>query len=303
MRKLMLVANPSSSGFTGSLFRDVVSTLGREFDVMPIWPVNPAEARERAIEAVERGIEIVVAMGGDGVVHHVGNGLIGSGTGLGIVPVGTTNVVARLYGLPRNPVAAAERLLEATPTASPAALVKSDSEFGARLEHALFATGVGFDADVVEVAEQRPQSKLWFGSLHYARAAVGRVMGPYRGKPAHLTVEADGDTMEAIALFVQVHRHYTYFGRIPMTLGTAGEEGPLAAAVARLDARLGAGILARLMLRRDLARMDEVTRWSNFERVVVRSTDLVPFQADGEHLGHASTIEVTPVDEALLVLR
>ena len=303
MLRLLLIANPSSSGFTGALHRDVVSTLGEQYEVTPIWPINPAATRQRAADASMEGYDIVVAMGGDGVVHHVANGLVGRPTPLGVIPAGTTNVVARIHGMPRDPRAAARTLLEAVPQPTTAAHLTSDSESGARSEYAIFAAGVGFDADVVEVAEQSPHSKLWFGSVHYARAAAGRVLGPYRRRPPTISAKVDGDRVEAVALFIQVHDVYTYFGRIPMRLGPPEETPPLAIAIESLDPMLAGRAAARLVTRRDVARLRGVHRWAGFESVTVTAEGIAPFQADGEHLGHAHSVQITPIQDALLVLR
>jgi len=65
----------------------------------------PLEATRLAREAAERGIEVVVAVGGDGTVNEVAAGLIETDTALGVLPVGTTNVWALQMHIPAlNPV-------------------------------------------------------------------------------------------------------------------------------------------------------------------------------------------------------
>ncbi len=75
MRRLLLIANPSASGFTGAALRDVEATLGSKYEVTTAWPNGPAESRQAAADAAADGYAVVAAMGGDGVVHHVANGL------------------------------------------------------------------------------------------------------------------------------------------------------------------------------------------------------------------------------------
>lgn len=303
MRRLLLIANPSSSAFTGALHRDVVSELTRAFAVVPIWPVSPAGARQQAVDAAAEGFEVVVAMGGDGVVHHVANGLVHTQTALGIVPAGTTNVLARIHGIPRDPRKAAAALAAALPQPTDVLRVSSDSLAGARSEFVLFSVGMGFDADVVAVAEQFPHSKLWFGSIHYARAAVGRVLGPYRGRAPDLTIDAGGERVRGVAVFAQVHDLYTYFGRLPMRLTHGADRGRAAAVLHRLNPLIAARLAIRLALQRDISRDSAVHRWTGFDSLVARADEPAPFQADGEHLGHARSVEIKPDPDALLVLR
>ena len=99
MKSLLLVANPSASGFTGAAFRDVETTLAEGYAVTTVWPNSPAESRQAAIDAAASGYSVVAAMGGDGVIHHVANGLAFTGTSLGVNSTGTDNVVARLLGI------------------------------------------------------------------------------------------------------------------------------------------------------------------------------------------------------------
>ncbi|HET7847411.1 MAG TPA: acylglycerol kinase family protein, partial [Acidimicrobiia bacterium] len=106
MHRIVVIANPAASQFTGGSHRDVMATLDRVADVDSIWPGSPAEASEKAKESAEGGADIVVAMGGDGMVHHVSQGVVGTTASLGVIPVGTTNVFARLMGIPSKPVKA-----------------------------------------------------------------------------------------------------------------------------------------------------------------------------------------------------
>lgn len=70
----------------------------------------PGHATELAAEAARAGVEVAVAWGGDGTVREVTTGLLGTRTALGIVPGGTTNVVAIAFGLPSKALPAAARL-------------------------------------------------------------------------------------------------------------------------------------------------------------------------------------------------
>ncbi|MDQ3783011.1 MAG: hypothetical protein M3349_08765 [Actinomycetota bacterium] len=302
MRRLLLVANPSASGFTGALHRRVVGELGGWFDVTAVWPTSPEQARRMSAEAAADGFGCVVAMGGDGVVHHVVNGLARTPTALGIIPVGTTNVVARILGIPARPHRAAVMLTAAEIRTIPLAHVATESGDGARSEFAVFAAGIGYDAEMVHIAEQRPTSKYHFGSFHYARSAVSALLTRLRDRPANLRVDCDGERVDAVAVMCQVHDPFTYFGRMPLRLAPQPEAGLTVVAIESLPLRRVPAVLTRAVAGRSLSAVPGFTVWHDPAKVVVEADPASRFQADGELLGNADWLEITPVPDALAVM-
>jgi diacylglycerol kinase family enzyme len=297
--KLLLVANPSASGLTGGLFREVMAILNGHYDVEPTWPLNPGETRREVAAAAESGYDTVVAMGGDGVVHHVANSLVGSDTALGIIPAGTTNVLARILDVPSKPRKAAQAL--ATWSSIPTAMLEVTAD-GVATEYATFALGIGFDADVVEIAEQRPYSKARFGGIHYARTAVGRLLAAWRNRHADLRVDCDGERLDALAVLAQVHGPYTYFGKVPLHI-TGGDGGLAAMAAEDLAIHRSTELFTRAVLRRRIPERLGVRVWVDFERLTIEADPPARYQADGEFLGIAHHLDVTPVQDAIRVLR
>jgi len=229
MRRLVLVANPAASGFTASLYREVVALLSGPFDVTAVWPNSPDEARSVAAEAVTEGYDVVAAMGGDGIVHQVANGLLGGDTALGIIPAGTTNVLGRIIGYPADPRDAAEAISHSNAVRTvPVAEVTTDSALGVQAHLTTFATGVGFDAAVVERAERTPLAKVGFGALHYAWSTARVLFGDYRTRSPHLRVSDGTRQADAVAVMVQLHDTFTYLGPLPLRLCGA-RPGPVAA--------------------------------------------------------------------------
>jgi len=304
MRRAVLVANPAASGFTGALHRRVVAELSSTFQVTDSWPHGPHAARTVAAEAAADGVDLVVAMGGDGVVHHVANGLAPNPgrTVMGIVPVGTTNVVARILGIPEKPARAAAMLCHAEPRTLPLAHLATDSASSARSEYAVFAAGIGYDADMVQIAERRPTSKYHFGSLHYARSATSALLGRYRRLPANLRVDCDGDRVDAVSLLVQVHDPFTYFGKLPLRLSNQPTDGLTVVAIESLALRRAIPVLARATRGRALDAVEGVHLWHNPAKLVVEAEPTSPFQADGELLGSTGWLEISPVAAGIQVL-
>jgi diacylglycerol kinase family enzyme len=303
MRRGLLIANPSASGFTGAGFRRVLEILGSSFAVDVAWPQDPADTRVRAREAATAGYDVVFAMGGDGVAHHVANGLANTSTALGIIPAGTTNVLARILGLPAKSHRAAEQMATLQPVATRMAHVVADTPAGPRSAYATFAVGVGFDAAVVEMAEQRPHSKISLGGLHYATTAIGRLLGDWRSRSANLRVDCNGDRKDAVAVLVQVHRPYTYFGRVPLDLSDRATSGMVAGAVSDLEVHRATEILMRAVMRRRFPERLGMRIWHDVQKLIVEAEPAAPFQADGELLGSTTAVEIAPAENALLVLR
>lgn len=299
MRRLLLVANPAASGFTAGLHRDVVEILERSFHVTAIWPNGPAQARSEAQAAAADGFDLVAAMGGDGVVHEVVNGIIGSEAALGIVPAGTTNVVRRILRLPRKPRDAAEVLASSTGS-RPMATLRMTRRLGDHEEDhvVVFAAGIGFDAEVIRESERRPLRKVGFGALHYARSALRVGLGYGRRLP---TIRATDGTRsaDAVAVLFQVHEEFTYLGRLPLRLGSGPL--PLATVVTQAGPLRLVDMVGRAAAQREVSRVRRVQVWKGFESVSLEADPPGWTEADGELLGRADRLTVTRDQRRLLV--
>ncbi len=291
--RLLLIANPAASGFTGALHREVVHQLSAGYDVAPVWPDSADQARQAAAHAAERGFDVVAAMGGDGVLHYVANGLAGTGIPLGIVPTGTTNVLARILGLPVKPKPAARHLAQST-TAQPidlAHVVVEDPAGAERSFYGLFAVGLGFDAAVVEAAERQPYRKLHFGGLYYARSALATA-ARFRTEPPTLRVEAEGRRAFGVATMVQIHATYTYLGPRPIGLDPGATEGLTAMVLPSLSLKAAASLAPRLIAGRVLDGKAGAEVWPRLAKVVIEAEPPALIQADGELLGPVAGVEI-----------
>jgi diacylglycerol kinase family enzyme len=300
MASAVLIANPAASQFTGGMHRSAMRALGRHHDVTALWPRGPEESEALAAEAVARGTEIVVAMGGDGVVHHVAQGLVNTSAVLGIVPVGTTNVLARILGAPSKPTKAVKILGKGFNVKRVPTLRLVGRSYQAEFTRsALFSMGVGADAAVVHAAEQDPLRKRSFGSIHYARVAVRTIRKDLRKRPATVTVTAGDRQLEGIGLLAQFHDVYSYFGRRPLIIG---DPDPIAVLVIEeLRLRRTLSILRAAGRGGDMGSIDGLALWEDVESFQVSSPSPVEVQADGELLAAVTELSVTFQPESLTV--
>ena len=99
-RVVAFVANPSKPD-VGSLKEPVLAAC-RATGLEPLWIETSVEdpGVGQAREAVARGAEVVIATGGDGTVRAVAEAMVGTGIPMGLLPVGTGNLLARNLDIP-----------------------------------------------------------------------------------------------------------------------------------------------------------------------------------------------------------
>ena len=111
--RALILANPRSRLAGASDWRGAaVAALSSRYSTKLVEPRSAAETIALARAAAADGVAVVVAAGGDGTINAVAQGLAGSGTALGILPLGSANDLAREYGVPKSVAAAARRITE-----------------------------------------------------------------------------------------------------------------------------------------------------------------------------------------------
>jgi diacylglycerol kinase family enzyme len=295
MRRLLLIANPSSSGFTGAALREVTAALSKRYAVEQAWPESPEASRLAAAKAAAASVDVVAAMGGDGVVHHVANGLVGSSTALGIIPTGTTNVLARLVGVPAKAKKAATALNSWQPRPLRTVIARADDT---EPFHATFAVGLGYDAAVVARADRQPGSKVTWGPLHYVRSAITE-LGEY-GEPT-IRVAAHSRKADGAALSIQVQDDYTFLGPLAFGFGGPAPLGFNALVLPRVGPKAIATV-ARMASHRLRVGRGPATVWTDVSALTAMAEPAARLQADGESYGRVAELRVEVSDERLLVM-
>ena len=250
---------------------------------------GPGHAEALAREAAATGEDSVVAAGGDGTVADVAAGLMGGGTALGILPLGTANVLSLELGIPRRPEAAAAVLRGGRDVA----LWPGVARFGdGRSLLFVQMLGAGFDADVVRRLDLGLKRRI--GRAAYVWQA-GLELRRYAFPPIRVRLD-DGEALQASALVVSKGRLYA--GPFLLAPGaTPLRPGFHVALIGGGRARAAlAGALLPLNLLPRLPGL--VLRQASH---VVLEGHGVPAQADGDFTGH---LPVTVTDApALLRIR
>ena len=128
------------------------------------------------------------------------------------------------------------------------------------------------------------------------------MLGGYRGRLPTLKVLCDDRRIDAVAVMVQVHDRYTYFGKVPLFITSEPTTGPTAVAIEDVSPRRAAAILRHAVAKRSLERAPGCVVMRDFERLVVEADPPAAIQADGEHLGMEDKLEITPARDVLRIL-
>ncbi|NMH97236.1 diacylglycerol kinase family protein [Pseudonocardia acidicola] len=310
--RALLVVNPQATSTTPA-GRDVLAhALASELKLEVLLTAYRGHAAEATAQAVAAGVELVVALGGDGTVNEVVNGLLVANHGaapidpwaapaLAVVPGGSANVFARALGMPRDPVEATAAILAALEARRSrlVGLGRADDRWFT------FNAGLGWDADVVaEVEKARAQGRE-ASPMRYACTALRQYLRQRRHPPA-MTIQVPGfDPVGGVRLaFVSNTDPWTYLsGRAVRTNPRASFTTGLGLFALR---DLGLPTIApvlRQMLRADGdPRGRHVVRHDAVQYVRVRTDEPLALQLDGDHLGERSEVEFISVPEALRVV-
>lgn len=224
-----------------------------------------------ARRAAEAGCWAVIAVGGDGTVNEVVNGLAGSDTALAVIPAGTANVWAHEVRLPRHPAAVA-RLLDQGE-------VRQVDLGRVNGRHFLLMASIGVDSIVVSAIS--PWAKRTFGRIAYISRGLREAV-TFPAVPARVVV--DGERMEADLLMIVVGNTRSYGGVLKITNLAIADDG-------QLDMVLynGSGIgriinyLARTLIGRHVRAPGATYR--SAETITVETRPPLPVQVDGEVAG------------------
>ena len=197
---MLIIFNPNAGRRRAALLWPVLDVLVANGVRLDLMETNHAgHAEELAREAASHGKTLVVAAGGDGTIAEVANGLMGSNTPLGVIPLGTANVLAHELNLPFAPKAVAAALaFGRTRTLWPGMARSGETS---RLFVQML--GAGFDAHIVHTLPL-PMKRL-LGRGAYVVQTL-RQLPQYAFKP--IPIRLDGQEMQAASVIVSKGRLY-----------------------------------------------------------------------------------------------
>lgn len=326
-----VVYNPTKSADWDDLKAKLASAAADASLPEPVWLETTADdpGTGQTQQAIEAGASVVIAAGGDGTVRTVSEALTGTQTPLGLLPLGTGNVLARNLNLPLDD-AKQMAIIALTGKARPMdvgvmVIGEPDAE---RVAHAsdmglpedkklakpgeypfVVNAGVGFDAAIMDEADANSELKAKFGWAAYVKAAVPHLLAPKM--KVTISVGNNKESLTTDARSVMLLNGGELVGGVVLEPGAKLDDGWLELLV--MDTRGGligwADLVRRIGLKGiGVKNVDLPGIQPTGELDVHRisechvSTDNVhPVQVDGDVLGYASEFDIRLDPLSLLV--
>lgn len=258
---------------------------------LDIHETTPAEDIADVVrEAIGSGVERVFAAGGDGTVSAVVDALARTDIPIGIIPAGTTNVLAQELGIPLNVDKACRLLAGKTATRSIDALQLGQ-------QHFVLSIGTGLDAQAIEGTSR--EGKRRFGPLAYVWSVLKTVTG---FQPHTFTIIADGQKLRVKAADVLLANVSTLVRPFRWGPHIAPDDGRIDICVMRAKNVLDIlGVARDIVVPEGPQRERNLIYWYAHHSILVFAEEPLLVQGDGELLGE-TPLEVYLVPGAVRVL-
>ncbi len=272
-RAFHFLVNPASGGGAAPAAVVPVARLLRDAGatVEVTYSPGPIECRSLVAETVRRG-QVVVAVGGDGMVASLAGSVVEAGGVLGLVPAGRGNDFARQLSVPQDPESLATLLLKAEPRRVDVIDVQGRVVVGS-----LYAGVDSHASELVDRAHRLPRS------LQYPYAAV-RALAAYRPTAYRITV--DGEVHEHVAATVVVANSGYYGSGMHIAPDASLTDGSLDVVVIRAA--------SKLQLIRSMPKLYDGTHVHLDEVLVLRGRE-VTVSADGPVAAYGDGEPVAPL--------
>ncbi|HVX36985.1 MAG TPA: diacylglycerol kinase family protein [Hyphomicrobium sp.] len=273
-RRFALVFNSTAGVAIPRLLDGVLAAMrARGADIFQLAARSSAEAAERVADAGRQGIcDAVIAAGGDGTFRAVATGAAESGLPVGIVPLGTGNVLAHEIGLLRRAPDVARVLLEGKEIEARGGFINGTPFF--------LMVGAGFDARIVARLNYRTKRALGRGAYGYP------VLRTLAEGVQHFDVELDGRRFEASWLILSFASRYG--GSFVLTRETGVGRDSLIAIVIEARSRFAIATRAVSMALGRLGNPQTCPRGVHVlpvKRALIGRQSTVPLEVDGDEAG------------------
>ncbi len=279
MGKVKLIFNPMSDrGRSGQRASDLRAIVEEHGGAEWVGTEYPAHAADLAARAGLEGCDTVVAMGGDGTVHEVINGLMRVAAPhrpkLAVVPIGSGNDFAFGAGVPLDPGEATKRIFTGALKAVDVGMIRDNNN---RLEYWNNTVGIGFDAKV-NIMSRRITNL--YGFTMYLTAVLRTIAQDYESSHSTLTFD-DGPAIERNVLMLTLGNGPREGGGFNTTPDSKVDDGVFEYAMIPHVSRLTILQLLPMVMNGTHPKSRHVTM-GTFHKLRIEADRALPIHTDGE---------------------
>ena len=287
-KKIVFIMNPISGTSDKKDIPYLIEELldKEQFDYSIRETEYAGHAYEIATESKEQGIDIVVAVGGDGTVNEVGRALVHSNTALGIIPTGSGNGLARHLLIPMKIKGAIQVLNDCEIT---------DLDYGIINEHTFFCTcGVGFDAFISEKFAEAGKR----GPITYLENILKEGL---KYEPETYEIEAENGTIKKKAFLISCANASQYGNNAYIAPQASMSDGMIDVIIMEPFDALEASQISIEMFNKTLDKNNKIKTFRSKEIKIYRKAPGV-IHYDGDPIDTGKEIVVTLKEKGIKIL-
>ena len=287
-RHILAIINPvSGTGSKDKIPRLIDTVVDHEHnDVSIVMSEYAGHAREITAQAVQDGIDVVVAIGGDGTVNEVGSSLVGTDTALAIVPCGSGNGLARHLRISMNASRALQVLNQG---------VVGKFDYCKVNGMPFFCTcGMGFDAEV----SYKFSNEGTRGFITYIKTALAEYI---KYKPKQYTIDIDGLQMQERAFVVACCNAAQYGNNAYIAPRATMQDGLIDVTVMHPFNIAQTPLIGARLFLRQLGHDHHVSIYRGKRVVIEREQDDI-MHVDGDPMMMPARVEIENVSKGIHIL-
>lgn len=287
-RHILAIINPVSGIGSKDKIPRLIDTVVDHAanDVSIIMTEYPGHARELASQAVNDGIDIVVAIGGDGTVNEVGSALVGTETALAIVPCGSGNGLARHLRISMNASRALQVLNRGT---------VGEFDYCTVNGKPFFCTcGMGFDATV----SYKFSNEGTRGFITYVKTTITEY---FKYQPQQYLIEIDGKQMIEKAFVIACCNAAQYGNNAYIAPRATMQDGLIDVTVMHPFNLVESPLIGARLFLRQLGHDHHVSIYRGKHVIIKRDHEDI-IHMDGDPMIMPAQVEITNVSRGIRIL-
>ncbi|MEO6903044.1 MAG: YegS/Rv2252/BmrU family lipid kinase [Bacteroidia bacterium] len=282
MKRISFIVNPISGVGRQKIIEKLIDRYLDKtlFDYELCYTTKPKHATKLAIQAANKGFDIVVAVGGDGSVNEVAKGLLNTNTAMAIIPSGSGNGLARHLKIPMNLKKAMNIINQANETFIDT--IQFNEEIAVNI------AGLGFDAHIGwEFAKFGKR-----GLVSYVKVII-RELFNYKAHSFQLII--DGKTVDKIAYFISIANGSQWGNNATIAPLADIKDGILDVVIVKKFSFIKSFEIAYKLFKKTINTCNVVEIIKTKEMIIKQSSNIAHVDGEPIKVGNTISIKINPL--------